>query len=52
MAQMLAKYKDDSGQEVVLTDVDLVRVISENPNVTRREMKLFVELCVFDSFYF
>ena len=45
MAQLLAKYKDDGGQEVVLTDVDLVRVISENPNVTRREMKLFVELC-------
>ena len=41
----LAKYKDDNGREIVLTDVDLVRVISDNPAVTQREMKLFVELC-------
>ena len=44
-AKTLAKYKDDGGREIVLTDVDLVRVISDNTNVTPREMKLFVELC-------
>ena len=41
----LAKYEDASGREVTLTDVDIKRVICDNPNVTDKEMKLFVELC-------
>lgn len=41
----LAKYQDAAGQEITLTDVDLKRVICDNPNVTDKEMKLFVELC-------
>ena len=45
MCQTLAKYKDDAGNDITLTDVDLARVISDNTNVTKREMKLFVELC-------
>lgn len=41
----LAKYEDASGKEVRITDVDLRRVLCDNPNVTDSEMKLFVELC-------
>ncbi len=41
----LAKYQDASGNEVRLTDVDMKRVLSDNPNITDQEMKLFVELC-------
>lgn len=41
----LAKYEDASGREVKLTDVDIKQVICDNPNVTDKEMKLFVELC-------
>ena len=41
----LAKYEDANGREVTLTDVDIKRVICDNPNVTDKEMKLFVELC-------
>lgn len=41
----LARYEDASGREVTLTDVDIKRVICDNPNVTDKEMKLFVELC-------
>lgn len=45
MAKELAKYKDSSGQEITITDVDVVRVFCDNPAVTQREVKLFVELC-------
>lgn len=45
MSEELARYTDANGSEVVLTDVDIARVICDNPNVTRKEMKLFVELC-------
>ena len=45
MAKELAKYKDASGQEITITDVDVVRVFCDNPAVTQREVKLFVELC-------
>lgn len=45
MAKELAKYKDTSGQEITITDVDVVRVFCDNPAVTQREVKLFVELC-------
>lgn len=45
MAKELAKYKDASGHEITITDVDVVRVFCDNPAVTQREVKLFVELC-------
>lgn len=45
MAKELAKYKDSSGQEITITDVDVVKVFCDNPQVTQREVKLFVELC-------
>lgn len=41
----LAKYEDASGKEVRITDVDMRRVLCDNPNVTDSEVKLFVELC-------
>lgn len=41
----LAKYQDSSGQEITITDVDVVKVFCDNPQVTQREVKLFVELC-------
>lgn len=41
----LARYESADGQQVVLTDVDIAKVICDNPQVTRKEMKLFVELC-------
>ncbi len=41
----LAKYEDTNGKEIRITDVDLRRVLSDNPKVTDGEMKLFVELC-------
>lgn len=41
----LAKYQDASGQEITITDVDVVKVFCDNPNVTQREVKLFVEMC-------
>lgn len=40
----LAKYETDGGL-VTITDVDVKRVLCDNPNVTDSEMKLFVELC-------
>ena len=40
----LARYEAD-GTEVVITDVDVRRVLCDNPNVTDAEMKLFIELC-------
>lgn len=40
----LAKYETDDGL-VTITDVDVKRVLCDNPNVTESEMKLFVELC-------
>lgn len=44
MAKELAKYEVD-GQEICITDVDVVRVFCDNENVTQREVKMFVELC-------
>ena len=40
----LARY-EANGQEITITDVDMRRVICDNPNVTDKEMKLFIELC-------
>lgn len=40
----LAKY-EVGGQEIRITDVDVRKVICDNPNVTDKEVKLFVELC-------
>lgn len=40
----LARYETDGGL-VTITDVDVKRVLCDNPNVTDSEMKLFVELC-------
>ncbi len=45
MARELAKYEAENGGEVVITDVDVRRVLCDNPKVTDAEMKLFVELC-------
>ena len=44
MARELAKYEAE-GQQITITDVDVRRVICDNPNVTDAEMKMFVELC-------
>lgn len=40
----LAKYEAE-GQEITITDVDVRRVLCDNPAVTDAEMKMFVELC-------
>lgn len=45
MAKELARYEAENGSEVAITDVDVRRVLCDNPNVTDAEMKLFVELC-------
>lgn len=44
MSQELARY-DADGTEVVLTHDDVVNVICGNPQVTPKEVRLFVELC-------
>lgn len=44
MARELAKYEAE-GQQITITDVDVRRVLCDNPNVTDAEMKMFVELC-------
>lgn len=45
MANELAKYEADNGQQIVLTSEDVRNVISNDPNVTDKEVRLFVELC-------
>lgn len=45
MARELAKYTDEGGTEIVITDVDIKRVLCDNPGVTDKEMKMFVSLC-------
>ena len=44
MARELAKYEAE-GQQITITDVDVRKVLCDNPNVTDAEMKMFVELC-------
>lgn len=44
MARELAKYEAE-GQQITITDVDVRRVLCDNPRVTDAEMKMFVELC-------
>lgn len=45
MAKELAKYQAENGTEIVITDVDVKRVLCDNQNVTDAEMKMFVSLC-------
>ena len=45
MAKELAKNQAENGGEIVITDVDVKRVLCDNPNVTDAEMKMFVSLC-------
>lgn len=45
MPNELAKYEADNGQQIVLTTEDVRNVISNDPNVTDKEVRLFVELC-------
>lgn len=45
MTNELAKYEADNGQQIVLTSEDVRNVISNDPNVTDKEVRLFVELC-------
>lgn len=41
----LARYTLDGGQEIAITDADVRTVLCDNPNVTDKEVRLFLELC-------
>lgn len=45
MTRELAKYTADDGTELSLTDTFIRNVISDNPDVTDREVLLFAALC-------
>lgn len=45
MARELARYEAENGGEIVITDVDVRRVLCDNPKITDAEMKMFVSLC-------
>lgn len=45
MARELAKYQDDSGKEIVLTDEYIKNFISTDPNVSLEDMHLFAMMC-------
>jgi phage recombination protein Bet len=45
MSKQLAKYTADDGTELTLTDSFIRNVVSDNPNVTDREVLLFAALC-------
>jgi len=45
MSNELARYSTESGDEVILTTEVVRNIISNNPQVTDKEITLFVELC-------